>query len=104
MKNSYQFVTSIKNTKIPSGYKMISFDVKSLFTSVPLDKAIEIIFGKIYQERMIGTNITQKHIEKLLHLFTKHVHFSNGGKLYIQVHEVAIRLPLGPALTYSRQC
>ena len=43
IKNSYEFVKSIKNTKIPNGYKMISFDVKNLFTNVPLDKTIKII-------------------------------------------------------------
>ena len=32
---------------------MISFDVKSLFTNVPLDKTIKLILRKIYQERML---------------------------------------------------
>ena len=53
IKNSYEFVKSIKNTKIPNGYKMISFDVKSLFTNVPLDKTIKIILRKIYQGSML---------------------------------------------------
>ena len=48
IKNSYQFVKSIKNTKIPTGYKMISFDIKNLFTNVPLDKTIKKILRKIY--------------------------------------------------------
>ena len=43
IKNSYEFVKSIQNTKIPNGCKMISFDIKNLFTSVPLDKTIKII-------------------------------------------------------------
>ena len=36
IKNSYEFVDSIKNTKIPNGYKMIPFDLKKLFTNIAL--------------------------------------------------------------------
>ena len=60
---------------------MISFNIKNLFTNVPLDKTIKIILGKIYQERMLNTSIPQKEIEKLLYLCTKHVHFSYGGRI-----------------------
>ena len=66
IKSSYKFVKSIQNTKIPNGYKMISFDVKNLFTNVPLDTTIKIILRNIYQERMLGTNIPLKKMEKLL--------------------------------------
>ena len=45
---------------------MISFDVKNLFTNVPLDTTIKIILRNIYQERMLGTNIPLKKMEKLL--------------------------------------
>ena len=77
---------------------MISFDVKNLFTNVPLDKTIKIILRKIYQERMLDTNIPQKEMEKLLYLCTKHVHFSCGSKICIQLDRVAMGSPLGPVL------
>ena len=34
----------------------------------------------------------------LLYLCTKHVHFTYGGKIYIQIDGVAMGLPLGPVL------
>ena len=77
--NINKFVKSIKK-KIPTSYKMISFNVKNLFTNVPLDKAIKIILQKIYQEKILNTSIPQKELEKLLYLCTKHVHFSFGGE------------------------
>ena len=77
---------------------MISFDIKNLFTNVPLDKTIKIILRKIYQQRMLDTNIPPKEMEKLLYLCTKHVHFSYGGRIYIQVDGVAMGSPLGPFL------
>ena len=36
---------------------MISLNVKSLFTNVPLDKTIDVISKKVYNEKEIQTNI-----------------------------------------------
>ena len=35
--NRKAFVNQVKDQRIPEGYKMISFDVKNLFTNVPLN-------------------------------------------------------------------
>lgn len=59
IKNSHKFTKIIRNTKLRNGYKMILFDVKNLFTKVPLDKAINIILRQIYQERKLDTSIPQ---------------------------------------------
>ena len=77
---------------------MISSDVKNLVTNVTLDKTIKIFLRKIYLERMLDARIPQKDMEKLLYLCTDHVHFSYGGRIYIQVDGVAMGSPLGPVL------
>lgn len=44
VKNSFEFKEHIKNVRVPPGYILVSLDVTSLFTNVPLDlvkKAIE---------------------------------------------------------------
>ena len=38
----------IKNEQIPLGFAMTSFDVRSLFMSVPLTETIDIIFSRVY--------------------------------------------------------
>ena len=48
VKNSKSFVKRVKLGKIPSNCKIVSFDVKSLFTNVPLDQTISIILNRIY--------------------------------------------------------
>jgi hypothetical protein len=40
IKNSRHFVDTIKSIKIPPGWKMVSYDVKSLFTCIPIDEAL----------------------------------------------------------------
>ena len=55
---------------------MISLDIKSLFTNVPLEETIGIIFNKIYDEKKIETNIPRNIMKDLLYLCTKHLHFN----------------------------
>ena len=60
------FIKSIKHDKIPNGYQMISFDIKPLFPSIPLDKTIEIILQRIYNRNEITTQIPKKVMKELL--------------------------------------
>ena len=96
--NTKDFITRLKTERIPKRFKMISFDVKSLFTNVPLEETIDIILNKIYDEKKIETNIPRNIMKDLLYLCTKHVHFTYSGKLYTQIDGVAIGSLLGPHL------
>ena len=50
IRSTKDFIQIIKRENIPTGYKMVSFDVKSLFTNVPLDRTINIILKRIYHD------------------------------------------------------
>ena len=43
IKNSFDFIEKVKNTRIPSGYKIISLDAVSLFTNVQIRLAMKSI-------------------------------------------------------------
>ena len=77
---------------------MISFDVKSVFTNVPLHQRIEMILSKVYQEMKIKKSIPKNIFRELLYLCTKKVHFMFNDKIYIQSDGVAMDYPLGPLL------
>ena len=96
--NSKEFVEKIKEERIPIGYKMISFDVKSLFTNVPLDETIETILQKIYVEKKTKTSVPKPTLKELIVLSTKHLHFRFNGETYTQIDGVAMGFPLGPLL------
>ena len=87
------FVKSIKHEKIPTGYQMISFVVKSLFTSILLYKTIEMILQRIYNCIEITTQIPQKLMKQLLLLCTKEVHFAYNNGIYQQNDGVAMGSP-----------
>ena len=96
----------IKNEKIPENYEMVSFDVKSLFTSVPLERTINIIIKRIYEKHEIATVFTKPEMKKLLTICTKkfhfsyvqYVHFSFNNNICTQIDGVAMGSPLGPVL------
>ena len=77
---------------------LVSFDVKSLFTNVPLDETIEIILNRIYNKSEISTDITKSEMKELLSLFIKSVHFKFDGNIYVQNDGVVMGSPLGPVL------
>ena len=47
--NIKDIIRRLREETILTGYKMISFELKSLFTSVPLDKTIDFILKKSVQ-------------------------------------------------------
>ena len=87
----------IKQETIPDGYKMVSFDVKSLLTNAPLEKTIDITLQKIYDHEEIKTQITRSEMKELLTLCTKNVHFTFDNQVYQQndgVSEMEVLLRL----------
>ena len=46
-KSTKHFVEKIKKEHTPNDHLLVSFDVNSLFTNVPLDKTIEIILNRM---------------------------------------------------------
>ena len=56
------------------------------------------MLNKIYDEKKIERNIPRNIMKDLLYLCTKHVDFSYGGKIYIQIDGVATGSPLDPML------
>ena len=74
------------------------FDVKSLFTNVPLKKTINIILDRIYNKNEINTTLKKRTLKKLLLDCCTKTPFSINGELFKQIDSVAMGSPLGPTL------
>ena len=68
---------------------MVSFDVKSFFTSVQLTETIDIILGRVYNRKEISTVLTNYEMKKMLTLCTKSVNFTLNNEIYVQNDGVA---------------
>ena len=84
VKSTFDLMGKIKNEQIPLGFTIISFDIKSLFTSVPLTEPIVIILDRVYNCKEILTVVTRGEIRKMLTLCTKNVHFTLNNKIDLQ--------------------
>ena len=68
-KDSFDAANKIKiapSEIFEEGYQFVSFDVESLFTNVPLNKTINIILDRIYQQKLLKTNLKKRTMKKLL--------------------------------------
>ena len=96
IKSTKDFIRQIKQEPIPAGYEMVSFDVKSLFTNVPLDRTIDIILKRIYDHKELETPITRSEMKEMLTICIKNVHFTYNRKIFVQTDGDALGFPLGP--------
>ena len=76
---------------------LVSFDVASLFTNIPLNETIDIAVNLICTNEP-DLKITPDELRKLFHFATSQSHFTFKGGIYDQVDGVAMGSPLGPVL------
>ena len=93
IKNTFDLIGKIKNEQIPLGFTMISFEVKSLLTSVPLTGTINIILDHVYNCKQMLTVLTKDEMKKMLPLSGKNVNFILNNKIYLQDDGVVLGSP-----------
>ena len=59
VKSTKDLIQKIYNVNVPHGFNMISFDVKSLFSSIPLEEAINGALDIIYHRKEIVISISK---------------------------------------------
>ena len=67
-------IRSIQPQSFDEDYRFVSFDVQSLFTNVPVKKAINIILDKVHNNKLINTDLKKTTIKG-----------TNTGR-YVQYH------------------
>ena len=76
---------------------LVSYDVTSLFTNIPLQETIDIAINLLFNHNP-NLNITRKELEKLFLFATSKTHFIFNSKFYNQIDGVAMDSPLAPVL------
>ena len=95
VKDSFDFAAMIRETEASNTY-MASFDVKSLFTNVPLEETIDICTESLY--KLEKPRISKDSFKELMMLATSSVEFSFNEHMYQQNDGVSMGSPLGPTL------
>ena len=72
----------------------MSYDVSSLFTNVPVDKTMDILVERAFNEdwfnKNYGTNLQPMQLRELLQIAVKNQLFQFDGNLYEQVDGVTM--------------
>ncbi len=91
--NSADFITKIRAETISDTHELVSFDVKSLFTSIPLQLAIECMKESLanYDDEL---PIPKEEIIDLLKLCLESTFFQYNGSFYQQLHGTAMGSPV----------
>ena len=89
--DTFSFVKQILNLPFnTNNVIMVSFDIKSLFTNIPLDETIDIIVNKCFSNTYRFHGFTQQRFPNLLTMTVKNCHFLFHSKLYHQKDGVAM--------------
>ena len=77
VQNTKDFAEQIKNIKLLPDECIISYDVKALFTSVPIEPAIKITKQHLENDKELQqrTSMSVQHIIMLLEFCLKNTHF-----------------------------
>ena len=93
LQSTENFIDAIKTVQIPDDYKLVSFDVKSLFTSIPLQLALHCTETAI-QQSTVKLPLPTEDIMDLLNLCLTSTYFQYNGKHYKQLHGTAMGSPV----------
>ena len=100
LKNTQHFIQQIQQVKLEQGEVISSYDVKALFTSVPVDPSINIVKQRLTQDPTLPqrTQMSIPQIVTLLEFCLKNTYFLFQGKYYEQVHGAAMGSPISPLI------
>ena len=96
VKNSRHFTEMMGSVHVESDEILVSFDVSSLFTNVPVGEAVSIIRERLMEDETLGdrTSLSPERIADLLEMCLRSTYFSFGGNFYEQKEGAAIGSPV----------
>ena len=84
---------------------LVSFDVASLFTNIPLQETIDIILNKIfYNDQITFHGFDRENFNKLLQIAVQDTYFLFNNKIYKQIDGVSMGSPLAPIMANIFMC
>ncbi|XP_059049894.1 uncharacterized protein LOC131844916 [Achroia grisella] len=90
--DSRQFVQTLEHIKLNENEILVSFDVESLFTNVPISECVELVKSKLQEN-----NIPDEYAILLEHCLTSG-YLVYRNEYYLQVEGVAMGSPVAPVV------
>lgn len=97
IKDSFDFAEKFNNFQLPQGYVIVSFDVVSLYSNIPLELAVKTIEER-WDNISPHTNIPKGRFVALLRFLFNSVFFTHNGVIYKQIFGSPMGSNLSPSL------
>ena len=98
--NCCHFIQMVKGERIEPEEKLVSFDVESLFTNVPVEEFITIIKGRLQHDITVEkrTSLSRNTIVDLRNLCLRFTYFQfqYQGEFYQHIDKAAMGSPVSP--------
>ena len=100
VKDSRDFVEKARKLRLEEGSILVSFDVTSLFTEVPIADALEVIGRRLEEQEVEDrrTTLSVESVKRQLHLCLTSTYFMWNGRFYEQKEGAAMGNPLSPVV------
>ncbi len=94
--NSFEFSGFIANQSLPDGVTLVSFDVVSLFTKIPVDVAADVAYERLQEDPTLGdrTMLSPDQIKQLLLLCLNAAYLAYDNEFYQQTFGTAMGSPV----------
>ena len=96
IRDSFNFIAKISNLNINNNSFLVSVDIVSLYTNIPIDGALEAV--KIIFSRFPSLGRPDSVILKLLHLILNNNDFSFNNELFLQKKGVSMGQQFAPSI------
>ena len=105
LRNSYEFFNDLKTIRLDEESYIVSLDITSLYTNVPLKETIEILTTLIYdQNNESFRNCSKREFQTLLELTTMDTFFFFNNTYYKQIDGLAMGSPMSATLANVFLC
>lgn len=98
IKDTFSFVNQVNGLQLQDNYVLISLDVVSLFTNIPLPLILKIIEQKWHNIEKF-TKLTKGNFLKLINFIFDNTYFSFNNKFYKQIFGTPMGSPISTILT-----
>ena len=96
LRNNLHFIEKAREMKIDPGMVMVSFDVKALYTSLPIERTMNVVRYKLESDDTLHQRwpLSVQDILALSKVCLKSTYFTFRGKFFHLTEGVAMRSPV----------
>lgn len=98
LSSTADFISVINSYPLKGDEYLVSYDVTSLFTNVPLQETIDIVVKYVYSKDSVAKPTFSKKVFRKMLLICSQSFFMYKDQLYQQVNGVSMGGPLAPSL------